>query len=215
MTKVPANAKQHTIYKLKDGTRVPGVTTILAIKAKPALYRWNNQMGLKGIDTSKYVDHLASIGTLAHQMVADHWRKVKTDTSEYTAEQIDKAENSLLSYLEWEKGHTIEPILIETPLVSEGGFGGTIDCYAKVDSIDTLLDLKTGKAIYDEYFYQLAAYDWLLRSRDYMSDTQMILRIGRDETEGFEVKKATEKIMKIGWSIFWHCLGIYQDEKKR
>jgi len=188
----PKKAKQHTIYKLKDGTRVPGVTTITGMEAKPHLIPWANRLGLEGIKTTEYVDHLAEIGTLAHQMVADHLRGKVTDTSGYTGEQIDKAENSFLSYLEWEKGKTIEPILIEEPLVSEKyQYGGQIDSLLKVNGTIGLHDLKTGKAIYDDWFTQLIAYTYILYENGYVENwanlPAIILRIGRDETEGFEV----------------------------
>ena len=188
----PKRAKQHQIYRLKDGTRVPGVTTITGVEAKPFLIPWANKLGLQGIKTAEYVDHLAEIGTLAHQMVADHLRGKVTDTSEYTGEQIDKAENSFLSYLEWEKGKTIEPILIEIPLVSEKyRYGGQIDTLLKVNCVLGQYDLKTGKAIYDDWYTQLIAYAYLLFENGYIEDwsnlPSNILRIGRDETEGFEV----------------------------
>jgi len=188
----PKKTKQHQIYKLKDGTRVPGVTTITGMEAKPYLIPWANRLGLEGIKTTEYVDHLAEIGTLAHQMVADHLRGKKTNTSEYTKEQIDKSENSFLSYLEWEKGKTIEPILIEEPLVSERyRYGGQIDSLLKVNGVIGLHDLKTGKAIYDDWFIQLIAYTYLLYENGYVENwanlPAIILRIGRDETEGFEV----------------------------
>jgi hypothetical protein len=44
--------KQHTIYKLADGSRVPGVTTIVGMKAKPQLIDWANRIGLEGIVVS-------------------------------------------------------------------------------------------------------------------------------------------------------------------
>jgi len=213
MTKVPARAKQHTVYKLKDGTRVPGVTTILSVLNKPALVKWANNLGLQGIDSSKYVDDKAAIGTLAHQMIADHLRKVDTDTSDYTAKQIDQAENSVLSYLEWEKNKVIEPILIEEPMVSEEwDYGGTIDCLAKIDGVLTLLDFKTGKAIYPEMFYQLSAYSELLWEHGHVLDASMILRIGRDATEGFEVVKRDSLIKEL--DMFDHCLAIYNLQKE-
>ncbi len=209
----PKNSKQHTIYKLKDGTRVPGVTTILGVLNKPALVPWANNLGLQGIKVREYVDDKAAIGTLAHQMIADHLRKVCTDTSEYTAKQIDQAENSVLSYLEWEKDKEIKPIAIEEPIVSGGyRFGGIIDCLAVIDGDVTLLDFKTGKAIYPEMFYQLAAYKQLIVEAHNKVVTATILRIGRDETEGFEV--ANRPILAREWRIFEHCLSIYQLQKE-
>ena len=188
----PKKSKQHIIYKLANGERCPGVTTIIGLENKPYLIPWANRLGLEGIKTTEYVDHLAEIGTLAHQMVADHLRGKVTNTSEYTKEQIDKAENSFLSYLEWEKGKTIEPILIETPLVSaKYRYGGQIDTLLKVNGVLGQYDLKTGKAIYDDWFTQLIAYAYLLYENGYVEDwatlPSNILRIGRDETEGFEV----------------------------
>jgi len=214
----PKNSKQHTIYKLKDGTRVPGVTTILSVLNKPALVPWANNLGLQGIKVREYVDDKAAIGTLAHQMIADHLRKVDTDTSDYTAKQIDQAENSVLSYLEWEKRKSIVPCLIEAPLVSETYlYGGTIDCLAWVNGVITLLDFKTGKAIYPEMFYQLAAYytlasDYYEYDKEYGIAETKILRIGRDETEGFEV--CTKKTLETEWEVFEHCLAIYQLQKE-
>ena len=206
-------AKAHIQYKLKDGTRVPGVTTVLGILNKPALVKWANNLGLQGIDSSKYVDDKAAIGTLAHQMIADHLRKVDTDASDYSAKQIDQAENSVLSYLEWEKGHDVKPVLIEEPLVSEiYKYGGTIDCLAKIDGKPTLLDFKTGKAIYPEMFYQLAAYSELLLEDGHILDASMILRIGRDATEGFEVVKRDSLIKEL--EMFDHCLAIYNLQKE-
>ena len=53
----------HTVYKTKDGKRVPGVTTILGVINKPALVRWANNLGLQGIDSTNYVDATARCGT--------------------------------------------------------------------------------------------------------------------------------------------------------
>ena len=210
----PKNSKQHQIYRTKDGTRVPGVTTILGVLNKPALVPWANNLGLQGIKVREYVDDKAACGTLAHQMIADHLRKVATDTSDYTAKQIDQAENSVLSYFEWEKGKAIIPILVETPFVSPvKRFGGTIDCLALVNDVLTLIDFKTSKGIFDEMIYQVSAYDELLLENGYMQKQVKILRIGRDETEGFEEISLSKEVIEIGYRIFLNCLGIYEDIK--
>jgi predicted RecB family nuclease len=209
----PARSKQHTVYKLSDGTKVPGVTTILGVKAKPALIKWANNLGLQGIDSNKYVDEKAQIGTLAHRMIEDYLNKVETDTSEYTKVQIDKAENSFLKFLEWEKSHKVEVILAEVPLVSESlRYGGTIDCYVKLDNEYQLLDFKTSSGIYDEHIYQLAAYWMLLSSNDHPVEKARILRIGRDETEGFEERIITNIMLE--WEIFKDCLSLYNHERE-
>jgi len=211
--KYSKKSKAHITYKFPDGTKVPGVTTVLGVLNKPALVIWANRLGLQGIDSSKYRDEMADIGTLAHQMIVDYFKKEKTDTSEYSKSQIDLAENCLLSFWEWEKGHKIEVILAEAPLIShQYGYGGTIDCFCKLDGQPTLLDFKTGKAIYPEFFYQLAAYEQLLAEARHLIEVTRILRIGRDADEGFE-ERTVGKLDKQ-FEIFKHCLAIYNLKKE-
>ena len=211
-TDAPKKSKAHTIYKLEDGTKIPGVTTVLGILNKPALVIWANQLGLQGIDSSKYRDEMADIGTLAHQMILNYFQKIDTDTSEYSKSQIDLAENCMLSFWEWEKGHKIEVILAEVQLISkEYGYGGTIDCFCKLDGQPTLLDFKTGKAIYPEFFYQLAAYEQLLAEAGHLIEVTRILRIGRDADEGFEERLIGDTTKHF--ELFKHCLAIYNLQK--
>ena len=209
---VPTKAKAHIVYKNAAGVRLPGVTTITGQLDKPALVRWANNLGLQGIDSTKYTDHLADVGTLAHDMIACYLRGVACDISEYTKNQIDQAENSCLSFYEWEKTHRLEPGVIEQPLVSEEfGFGGTIDFYGKCNGVYTLIDFKTGKAIYDEMIFQVSTYRQLLIENGYKVEKVKILRIGRDETEGFEERTVND--YETGWQIFLRCLDIYKLRK--
>jgi len=210
--KTGKKARAHTIYKLPDGVRVPGVTTILGVLNKPALVKWANNLGLQGIDSSKYRDGMADIGTLAHQMILDYFKGKDTDTSEYSRSQIELAENCLLSFWEWEKGHNIKVIKAEVPLISvEYGYGGTIDCFCSLDGIATLLDFKTGKALYSEATMQISAYAYLLKENNYIPQALHLLRIGRDENEGFEEKVITN--YNVAWQIFLRCLDIYNLQK--
>ena len=211
----------HTIYKTADGTRVPGVTTILGVLNKPALVPWANKMGLQGIDTTRYVDELADAGTLAHAMVLDYLSRkeevwdghFETDLSHYSEYQIELASNSFQSFYNWVMQHTIEPVVVEQPLVSElYKFGGTPDLLANIDGVSTLVDFKTGKAIYPEHYHQVAAYQKLLEEHEFYSDEVMILRIGRTDDEGFEIKPVTS--IEKHWQMFVHCHAIYELQKQ-
>ena len=205
----------HTRYRLADGTIVPGTTTITGLKDKSGfLVPWANKLGLEGIDSSKYTEDAAGVGTLAHAMVEARLTGRDLDLNQYSQETIDLAENALLSYLEWEKQHTIEAIANETPMVSEElKYGGTIDCYCILDGVPTLLDIKTGKAIYDEYFMQLAAYKNLLEENGMQVDRCMILRIGRDETEGFEIRSISDTT--LDFAMFKDLLSLYYHDKEK
>jgi len=212
-----AKNNQRNKYKDATGTILPGVTTITGQELgwnKQVLISWANKLGLKGIEAAKYVDDKADIGTLAHQLILDHFRGLKTDTSDYSKNQIDQAENCLLSFYEWGKGKVVKPILLEQPLISEVfKFGGTPDCYAEIDGKLTLLDFKTGKGIYDEYAIQVAGgYLLLLEEAKHIVEEIVILNIPRAEDEAFSVKPIKE--WDVCKKIFLNCLNTYQLKKK-
>lgn len=198
----------HTRYRTKDGVIVPSVTTIAGLLSKPALVSWANKLGLRGIDVSKYVDELAEVGTLAHQMILDYFKNVETDFSEYSPQIRDKAENSFLSFLEWAKNKRIESIFVEKEGVSEQyRYGGRFDFYGILNGIKTIIDFKTGSGLYPEYFYQLSAYRWLLMENGYETERVMLVRIPRSEDETFEVKEKTDST--TDFEIFKRLLEIY------
>lgn len=207
------NKKPHTVYKLLNGKRVPGVTTYLGVLSKPALIPWANRIGLMGIEVGKFVDNLADVGTLGHAMIMCHLTGEKLDTEGYTEEQIALASNSFLAYCYWEQQHTVEPILVETPLVSEQyRYGGTRDLLAKVDGVLTLVDFKTGSGVYPEHYIQVAAYWMLDVEHGYTPEKGLILRIPRDSTEPFE-EHPVENV-EANWEVFTHCLAIYELQKQ-
>jgi len=211
--KKPNKTKVHTVYKTEDGSRVPSVTTILGILDKPALLKWAWRCGMDGIDYKALRDNKADIGSLAHYLIMCHLKGEKSDTSEYSSQDIQLAENCFLSFLEWERHNKIKPVLIEEPLVSQSlRFGGTIDCFAELNDDFVLIDFKTGKAIYPEMIYQLSAYKMLLESNGYEVNQSRILRIGRDENEGFEERVIANT--DTGFQLFLHCQCIYELQKQ-
>lgn len=213
MTTEVKKTRIHTVYKKQDGTRVPSVTTILGVLNKPALLDWAWKMGTQGLDYKAVRDDAAGVGTLAHYLILCHLKGETPDTSEYSAQDIDRAENCLIKYYDWQDEHAIKPVIVETPLVSEEwGYGGTVDCLAELNGELILIDHKTGKAIYPEMFYQLAAYRELLKENGHDITNARILRIGRDDTEGFEERVATN--LDKQWEIFSHCLQIYNLQKE-
>jgi len=204
-------AKAHVRYELEDGTQVPGVTTVLNVIAKPALISWANRMGLDGINTSKHVDELADIGTLAHAMIAHFLGGPEPDLDDYSKNQISRAENSVLSFHEWAKGKKLDTIFNEQQWVSEElKYGGTSDWVGYIDGVVTLLDLKTGKAIYDEHLFQVAAY-WKLATENLNRIEEIrILQVGRSEDEGFSERIIPAAIIPKYFAVFTAALHLYE-----
>jgi hypothetical protein len=170
---------------------------------------------LDGVNSAKYRDEKGMVGTLAHAMILSDLRGEKPDAYDNSQREIDQAENAYLKFCSWRKAHELEPILVETPLVSELlRFGGTPDYYGKVDGILTLLDFKTGASIYAEHWFQIAAYGMLLEERGYHVDQRILLNIGRDETENFVEAKRSGPALEDEVLIFRCCLDIYNAKKR-
>jgi len=201
--------KAHIRYKNIEGKVVPGATTIIGLLAKPQLIIWANRLGLQGIDSTKYRDDKGDIGTLAHKMILADLKREEVDTSEYSKEQIEQAENSFLSWLEWRKNRDIKPSLLEIPLVSEvHQFGGTPDFIGFVDGFLTLMDYKTG-GIYKEAYIQMCAYNRLINENKGMTiDRAIVLGIPRTPDEDFKEVMYTN--FHTGWEIFTRLNGVYQ-----
>jgi len=217
-----AKTSAHKRYRLKPtkehpkGQIVAGVTTIVDILNKPALVPWANRMGLQGIDTRKYVDDKAAIGTLAHTMIIAHLTGKEADTSDYSKNQIDAAENACLSFFAWQEKHKLKILAAEQPLVSEiYKFGGIYDIWGMLDGALELIDLKTGNGIWEEHYYQVAGgYLILLDEQNRHIDQVRILNVPRSEDENFAEVVLSQKMMQLCKEMFLDCLSIYNRKKE-
>lgn len=212
-----AKAQAHQKYYLKDGTLVPGTTTITGLLDKPALKYWANKIGLQGIEIAKYTDALANVGTAAHAaVIADlSGRKADDELADLAPDVRALAENCYLSFCAWAKGHTVEPIIMETPLVSEHfRYGGKADFAGLIDGELEVVEFKTG-GIWPEHFTQLAAYGQLLRENgiiDKPVSRYRVLSIPRAATETFDEKVKGD--VAVEWLIFQHLLAVYWLKKE-
>jgi hypothetical protein len=140
-------------YFLKDGTKVPGTTTITgAYKDSGGLIHWAWQQGLAKLDYRETRDRAGDIGTLVHEAIEARLNGLPIPSPENGAQAIG-------AFLKWEEQNNIEIVQQEIQLVSEEyRYGGTLDAVGIVDGTYVLLDWKTSKGVYKNYLLQLAAY---------------------------------------------------------
>lgn len=207
-----SNTEAKMPYKLASGLVVPGVTTIVGILDKHQLIPWANRLGLQGIDCMKERDDKGTIGSLVHSMILADLKGEEVDLADYSQNQIQQAENSYLYYLDWLKGKTLEPVVVETMLISEKyKFGGTPDYYGKVDGELCLIDYKSG-FVGDEAYIQTCAYQALLAENNYpIPNKIIILRIPRGEDDKYEEIILTD--YEPGWEMFLHLREAYELRK--
>jgi hypothetical protein len=185
---------------------------------KPALIRWANSMGLQGIDTTKYVDETAKIGSLAHYMIECWIKKEECDYSDATPNQIDCAKGCKAKFDAWIEAKGLKHadfVMSEAALVSEKHrFGGTIDIAAVINGKATLIDIKTCKGIYGEHKTQVAGgYGLLLKDCGFPVEQVLILRVGRDESEGFEEITISDTERQLHEERFLICKQLYEINK--
>lgn len=200
---------------LKDGTHVPGATTIAGMLDKPFLVKWANKLGKQGIDVTEYVTATAKKGTLIHEIVESHILHKEIDLSNFTDAEIHEAEKAFYKYLEWEKLHEVEKIEIELGLVSEEyKYCGIIDFYCKLDGKYTIVDFKTSKSISNEHFLQVSSYVQLLKENNYPVDQIMVLNIPRDDTIDFKTEYMKLESCEVYFEMFKNLLNVYYLKKR-
>ena len=207
-----AKTKAHTAYRLKDGRRVKGVTTILNNLGwnKNVLVAWARRTALACDDPDAVLKEAGTIGTLAHYLCESHIKGEEPDVADYSAEQIEKAENAFLGYLEWEKMTKPKYEAIELKMVSEKyEVGGTADFIARINGSLVLGDFKTSKGIYPEMTCQLAAYRkmYLELQPKAKIGSAMILKLDKN-SGNFSHHFVSKQQLDWGWNVFKCCMEL-------
>lgn len=200
---------------LKDGTRVPGATTILKLLDKSFLIKWANKLGKQNIDVEDYVQHSAKSGELIHKIIESHLTKTPLDISEYSDEELSVAEQAFNRYLSWEEQHTLEEVEIEKELVSEAyKFGGLLDIYCKLDGEYTVIDLKTSKSIGSEQLLQVSSYEQLLRENNLKVDKMMIINVGKLADSKLQIEELSTQDSSKYFKMFKALVDVYYAKKE-
>mgnify|MGYP003418558515 CR=1 FL=1 len=196
MSEFTFNEKTHRYYL--DGKQMTGVTTILGVIAKPQLIKWSADMA---VDYIKERVHHVDIDTLYNEVLVEArnaWTKKRDDSADLgkavhaEIEQYIKCKIAGLDwftdnpqvqhFINWSDKYKVQFIASEEQVYSVKLFvAGTYDFSCIIDGRKYLCDLKTGNALYPEYFYQCAAYRMMAEE---MGQTDfkgsILVRIGRD-----------------------------------
>ena len=202
-------------YKLKDGTRVPGNTTICELWGanKRQLMWWANKMGLEGKTLEDAQKLEAEAGTLIHTLVEAELRSLPTTTIVIPPELKDKVENGLLGFYEWRDSSKLEVTHSELSLVSEKHrFGTTIDFPSRVNGRRRNVELKTADGLYETFLIQSAAQGaaWDETFPEDPVDGYVILRFGKADGSFHETffPRGAPK-MSAAWESFLHLRSLY------
>ncbi|MEK6826199.1 MAG: hypothetical protein AABX90_01060, partial [Nanoarchaeota archaeon] len=131
--------KGKTGYEI-DGIWYPRVTSIISIKAKPALYKfYADQSSFSAAESIK--SKSADEGTLIHKTI----EAILAGNAAAIPHSIQPAINA---FLEFKKNNEIVPMKVEERVVSKKNwYAGTVDVIGKLNGQLGVLDIKTSYSI--------------------------------------------------------------------
>lgn len=206
----------HQIYKNSKGEKLPSVTTVLSVISKPQLFYWGVKLAKEGICPIEYTKETAKIGSLVHALAENFASKTPIEWDKYTKEEIKKACTISKRFFEFVSiQDEFKPILSEGAFASEKyEYGGCLDLICSLNGKITLLDYKTSSNIYYEMVSQVSAYKRLAEEQGYKIEQVIILRFGREESEGYEYREISKKELKYGLKMFDCALKLYKSKKE-
>lgn len=138
----------------------------------------------------KTLEKASEIGSQVHGLIEWELRRQLGQQVGPEPRVVDDAQWAYMSFQDWANSVSLKPIFIEQIVFSTmHGFAGTMDLLAEVNGVPTLIDFKTGKAIYSEAFLQNCAYQAALAEMGHTAaQGGLVVRLPKVQTDpAFEV----------------------------
>lgn len=136
------------------------------------------------------LEKAGEIGTQVHGLIEWNLRQQLGQKVGPEPRVVDDAQWAFMAFQDWANSVALKPIYIEQTVFSlQHGYAGTMDVLALVNGVPTLIDFKTGKAIYAEAYLQNVAYQHALREMGHRTaEAGVIVRLPKVQTDpAFEV----------------------------
>jgi hypothetical protein len=131
------------------------------------------------------MERAGAIGSQTHALIEWTLRHELGQTVPDRPEVDDPARWAFEAYRKWAEAVNLQPRLIEQTVWSRTHkYAGTMDLLADVDGVPTLVDFKTGKAIYPEAHLQNVAYQVALAEMGHATPAGgLIVRLPKVRTD--------------------------------
>jgi len=118
------------------------------------------------------------IGSAAHTIIHWHTQRLLGNDPGPEPSGPDEAMRAVVAWMDWCRDVEFVPLMAERTVYCQWcAVAGTLDTYGKVQGQLTVVDYKTGKAVYRESHLQLAWYRHMLKREGVDSDSGLILRL--------------------------------------
>lgn len=212
IVKDPKSARRD--YRLSDGTRVPGTTTVAGrFKAAEGLIHWAWKQGYDGLDYRDIRDAAANAGTLAHDLIEADIQGWIIDLTAHSEDIVRLAWAGFEGYRRWAEQSQLKITQTELKLVSEQyRYGGTPDAIGFLGERLVLLDWKTGNRLYPEALIQLAAYRQLLGENGHgWVEEYHLIRFGKEDAS---YHHHSWQDLSKAWEAFRLMRELYELDKQ-
>ena len=207
-----------------DDKPLHGVTTVLSVIAKPSLIQWAANMAIDYIEEKMFepIDSYSSIegggmvdpkilkeARTAHrkkkEKAGDWGSEVHIEIERYVKNWIllkpsgtvdkTKYDERIKLFTDWVEENKVELLESEKHVWSEKMWvGGICDLVIKMNGKKYIADIKTSSGIYNEYFYQMAAYALCLEDMGEHKDVEGYLVINLKKDGTMETKEVTDML---------------------
>lgn len=145
------------------------------------------EMSLK--EWRKAKEEAADIGSAIHD-----WIEQKIKGLEPAIPEDDKVKNGVLAFLKWQNENKIKWLETEKIVYSKKyNFVGKLDAIAKINGKTCLIDYKSSKGIYPEFYLQTAAYQLAYEEEHGKKlDGRILIHLGKEDGV-FETIEANDK----------------------
>lgn len=164
----------------------------------------------------KHIKHKQDAGTIGTNVHAEIERLVKNAIKYwggFLPEQAIETVNPdvvtiVLNFMQWAIGNKVKFLESEKRLYSEKHwYAGTVDLVFEMGGKRYIGDIKTSNAIYNEHFFQMAAYEICLEEMGTEKvDGYLVINIKKDGTIDLKVTENRQ----INKEAFLHALGLYK-----
>ena len=159
----------------------------------------------------KVLAKAAETGTQVHKLIEWNLRRELGQEAGHEPRVVDNAQWAFMAFQDWANSVQLTPLFIEQVVFSrQHGFAGTMDLLALVNGVPTLVDFKTGKAVYAEAHLQNVAYQSALIEMGHATpEAGLILRLPKVQTDPeFEVVPCPT--VDEWFPIFLHVLALWR-----
>jgi hypothetical protein len=199
-------------YRLADGRKVPGVTTITGHRVNPGgLMWWAWNEGREGRDYRETRDAAAGIGTTVHELAE---ALVRGEPLPTITEPL--VELGFSAFRRWWEGQQFEVVATEESIVSETlAVGGTLDAVARSAATGklSLIDYKCANDVYIEALIQVATYKAMWNEAHPEQPIDGAIELIRFSKEFGDFVHRSFAELDLAFEQFKHLRIIYENDK--